>query len=168
MFAIANINGMSLTTAVSTNFVIARRSGFTLAIKETMFAIANNFSMTWAAVESVGKGNKNINHRFRRRRENGSNQLAFLLSYMRENFRNGWQRIHKQNMGSNIVVLFVQSTQKLHHSIFEFTLSKERLNFARALRVANADELRSVIFHFVPNNAKFGEKISNGKSSLLK
>jgi len=60
MFAISNINGMSLTNTMSANF-IATRNGLALVVRETMLAITNS---SWVTTKSAGNRSGSINQRF--------------------------------------------------------------------------------------------------------
>jgi len=154
MLLVAIVNCVTIPTAKRTN-PLAISDILDVSVVITWIAVlleANRLTMTSLfAVAASNSGVVNL--------DLGSIQdiipsnLSFMLNHVRENFWDGWDRIHHKDMRSDVVVLLIEASKKLHSMIFNLSLLKRISETTRTLCRTIANQIRPKTIEFIPKDA---------------
>ncbi|WVZ02468.1 hypothetical protein V8G54_023274 [Vigna mungo] len=177
MFLEAHIYGMASFTTVCADLSIVVVGGFCISmilVWKTMFFEAGVFLMTNPIAVCASNSGRTVRLTGKIRRGNSfhtssnmiSHDMTFLLDNKRKNFRNWRKRVKKKNMRLYIGILGIQTSEKLHCTIFVFSLRKNRRNSARTFGFAYTDRIWAETIKFIPNDSEFGKEFGDRKFAL--
>lgn len=82
-----------------------------------------------------------------------THDLYLLLGYVREDFVDGRNVVHQEDMGLHIVVLLIQPSKELQSMIFYLSLINQFQNSTRASNITRTNRIGSKVLDLILNNA---------------